>query len=225
MTIRWPCDVLIARNVSFDIAPRTLAGPTSVSGKTQTVSTDAGIWKVTLGAIVIRDRQTRLAFRAFANLLEGRLNPILVPRCRADQPVPSGAVAAGLYDQIPHSDDTLFDDDSGYSQTVIDVEASSGASARAVSMAITINYAGTIEPGMDFSVGERMYRVRSVVYASASSATITFRPPLREAVSAGAVLNFDDPVCRMRLVSDDQMDLELQMRRFGSPTVQFVEDV
>ena len=96
MTIRWPIGILPARDVSFDIASRSLAGPTSISGKTQTVSTDAGLWKATLGSILIRDRNSRLAFRAIANLLEGRLNPILVPLCRGDQPIAEGAVADGL---------------------------------------------------------------------------------------------------------------------------------
>jgi hypothetical protein len=29
----------------------------------------------------------------------------------------------------------------------------------------------------------------------------------------------------MRLASDDGMDLQLSLRRFGTPTVQFIEDV
>lgn len=225
MTIRWPCDVLIARNVSFDIAPRTLAGPTSVSGKTQTVSTDAGLWKATLGSIVIRNRTERLVFRGLSTILEGRLTPVLVPLCRADQPVPSGAVAAGLYDGVPHSDDAYFDDDTGYVGTVIDVSFASNYGVRSTAAAVYVNYADTLMPGQHFSVKERLYRLRSVEYTSATTADITFRPPLRESVVAFDVLNFDDPVCRMRLVDDAQMDLDLQGRRFSSPSVSFVEDV
>lgn len=224
MTIRWPCDMLVARDVSFDIASRSLAGPTSVSGKTQTVSTDAGLWKATLGSIVIRDRSTRLAFRAIANLLEGRLNPILVPVCRGDQPIIDGTVADGLYDEVPHSDDAFFDDDTGYVGGSIEV-ISAAMDARAVFGAITIAYGGTLEAGQHFSIGERLYRLRTVEYTGVNTANITFRPPLREAVAYGTYLNFDDPVCRMRLVSDDQMDLDLQLRRFGNPSVSFIEDV
>lgn len=222
MTIRWPIGILPARDVSFDIASRSLAGPTSISGKTQTVSTDAGLWKATLGSILIRDRNSRLAFRAIANLLEGRLHPILVPVCRADQPVVDGI--DGLYDEVPHSDDAFFDDDTGYVGGSIEV-LSAAMAVRAVSGAITIAYGGTLEPGQHFSVGERLYRLRTVEYTGTNTANITFRPPLREAVAYGDYLEFNDPVCRMRLVSDDQMDLELQLRRFGSPSVSFIEDV
>lgn len=224
MTIRWPIGILPARDVSFDIASRSLAGPTSISGKTQTVSTDAGLWKATLGSILIRDRNSRLAFRAIANLLEGRLNPILVPLCRGDQPVAEGAVADGLYDEVSHDDETYHDDDTGYVGGSIEV-VSAAMAIRATSGAITIAHGDTLEAGQHFSIGERLYRLRTVEYNSANTANITFRPPLREAVAFGTFLNFDDPVVRMRLADDSQMDLELQMRRFGAPSVSFIEDI
>lgn len=218
MTIRWPISRLRARDVAFDIAPRSLAGPSSVSGYTQIVSSDAGIWKATFGNIIIKSRAEVLAFRALANLLEGRLGTILVPLCRAYQPVPADSDA--LYEDVPHSDDSLFEDDTGYVGTVIDVVAAAPAAVRAVSMTVTVNYAGDIEPGQHFSLGERLYRVRSF---DADTGAMAFRPPLREAVAAGDALNFDDPVCLMRLASDDAMNLELALRRFGSPTVNFIE--
>ncbi|TIN10381.1 hypothetical protein [Mesorhizobium sp.] len=220
MTIRWPDAVLRPQNVAFDIAPRSLAGPSSVSGITQVVSSDAGIWKATLGNIIIKSRNAVLAHRAISALLEGRLGTILVPLCRAYQPVPADSDA--LYEDVPHSDDALFDDDTGYVGTVIDVVAAAPAAVRAVSMTVTVNYAGDIEPGQHFSLGERLYRVRSF---DADTGAMTFRPPLREAVADGDPLNFDDPVCLMRLASDDAMNLELALRRFGSPTVNFIEAV
>jgi hypothetical protein len=225
MTLMWPDAVLRPQNVAFDLAPRTLAGPSSVSGFTQVVASDAGIWKAKFGSVVINRRQHVLAFRAIDALLEGRMTPILVPLCRGYQPVPVGAVDAGLYSQVPHSDDAFFDDGSGYVSTVIEVTASADAAARAVSVPVDIGYAGEIEPGQHFSIGERLYRIRGITFASPTSATLSFRPPLREAVTAGDRLEFDNPVCRMRLASDDAMNLELQLRRFGSPSVEFIEDL
>lgn len=222
MTIRWPCEVLAPQNVSFDIAPRSLAGPASISGKSQVVSSDAGIWKMTYGNVLVRNRDAVLTHRAISTLLEGRLGTILVPFCRGYQPVPDGAVEDGLYDEVPHDDDTLFDDDVGYVGRVIDVVAASSPAARATSMTVEVNYAGDILPGQIFSAGERAYRVRTF---DADTNVMTFRPLLREAIAAGTMLEFDDPVCRMRLASDDAMDLELALRRFGNPTVNFIEDV
>lgn len=221
MTIMWPVGVLRPQNVAFNIAPRSLAGPTSVSGKTQVISSDAGIWKATYGSIVVRSRAAVITHRAISTLLEGRMGTILVPLCRAYQPAPA---ADGLFDTVPHSDDALFSDGTGYVGNAAKVLTAAMA-ARAVSGAVTISHGGPIEPGQHFSVGERLYRLRSVTYTGANTANITFRPPLREAVAFGDELNFDRPACRMRLASDGEMDLELSLRRFGSPTVNFVEDI
>ena len=227
-TILWPINTLRAQNVAFDIASRSLAAPASVSGVSQVVASDAGIWKATLGGIVVRSREAVIAFRALANLLEGRLNPVMVPTCRAYQPIPSGftsTTAAALLDDVPHSDDAFFEDDTGYGGSTANIVLTNSVASRAVSANITIEYGGQLEPGMFFSLGDRLYRVRTAVYSTPTAAAITFRPPLREAATAGDVLEIDRPACRMRLLDDSQMDLELQLRRFSNPSVSFIEDL
>lgn len=225
-TIRWPDDVLRPQNVSFDLDSRSLAGPASVSGATQVVASDAGIWKATFGSVIVKSRQAVLAHRAIAALLEGRLGSILVPLCRGYGPS-SGAVLSedekALFAQVPHDDDAFFDDDTGYVGSLTDVVLAADAAVRATTLHVTVNYAADdIQPGMHFSLGERLYRIRTY---DAPTGAMTIRPPLREAVTAGDRLEFDSPVCRMRLLQDDGLDLELALRRFGSPTVQFIEDV
>jgi hypothetical protein len=223
MTIRWPEKILPPRDVMFEVAPRSLAGPASVAGHSQVVSSDAGIWKAAFSNIHVRGEQRVLTFRAISVLLEGRLGRILVPFCRGYQPVLTGT--EGLYDPVPHSDGTFFSDGSGYVGATVEATLASGIAARSVSAVVNIAYGGTLQPGQHFSIGERGYRLRTVVYVDNNTAAITFRPPLREAASAGTRLEFDDPVVRMKLASDTEMDLELQLRRFGRPTVNFVEDL
>jgi hypothetical protein len=223
--ILWPCGVLRPQNVAWNISPRTLAAPTSVSGLTQVVSTDAGIWKATFDSIIVQGRDAVLTYRAIAVRLEGRMSPVLVPRCAAWGPRPAGSSGSDLREQVPHSDDALFSDDTGYVGRANFIYAAAPAAARAVSINVTIAFGGTLEPGQDFSIGERMYRIRTVTYTGANTATLTFRPPLREAVTTGSTLEFDEPVCRMRLATDDAMDLDLALHRFGSPTVMFLEDI
>lgn len=223
MTIRWPIGVLPPQNVAFDIASRSLSGPPAVSGAVQVVSSDAGIWKATFGGVLVRSRDSVLAFRGIANLLEGRLGSILVPLCRGYQPVVPSHRA--LYDGVPHGDGARFGDGSLYVGQVINATLASSVAVRAVSASINIRHAAQLEPGQHFSIAERLYRLRTVHYVSDTSAAITFRPPLRESAIAGTRLEFDDPVCRMRLATDSEMDLELALRRFAQPTINFVEDV
>lgn len=222
-TIRWPIKVLPARNVQFDIASRSLSGPASISGAVQVVSSDAGIWKATLDGIIVTGRQSILAWRGISNLLEGRLGKVLVPLCKGYQPfLPEWG---GLYTPVPHSDDAYFSDGAGYVSQVIDVTLAGSVAARAVSANVNIGVADMLQPAQHFSLGERLYRLRTVTYTSDTTAAITFRPPLREAASLGDRLDFDDPVCRMRLASDSEMDLPLELNRTARPTVSFVEDV
>lgn len=221
MTILWPIRVLAPQKMSFDIAPRSLSAPASLSGASQVVASDVGVWKASYQDVPVFDHDAILTWRAIAALLEGRLNPILVPVTRFYQPTLDEA----LYKEVPHDDDTFFDDDSGYVGSTTSVRFASAAAVRAVSANVTIDYGGTLQPGQHFSVGERLYRLRSVSYATDTQALITFRPPLREAVAAGTRLELDDPVCRMRLASDAEMDIELELNRRGVPKVNFVEDV
>lgn len=222
-TPRWPVKVLAPQNVSFDIAPRTLSGPASISGAVQVVSSDAGIWTAAFAGVVINDRQRVLAWRGISGLLEGRLGSILVPLCRGYQPNVDGWQE--LIEPVPHSDDAFFSDGSGYVGSVNEVTLAGSVAARATTANVSIAYGGDLEPGQHFSIGERLYRIRTVTYTSETAATITFRPPLREAASIGNRLEFDDPVVRMRLATDSEMGLDLQLRRFAAPTVNFVEDV
>lgn len=223
-TIRWPLQVLMPQGLSLDIASRSLSGPASVSGAVQVVASDAGIWKVTFDQVPVMREQQVKAWRGVSGLLEGRLNPILVPISRAYQP---GWVENdnSLTDPVPHSDDAFFSDGSGYVGSVNDVRLAGSVAVRATTANVVVNYGGPLEPGQHFSLGERLYRIRRVTETSETTATITFRPPLREAATIGDRLELDDPVVRVKLASDDAMDLSLQANFIGFTTVTFVEDV
>lgn len=219
----WPIDVLKPRKLNFNLAPRSLSGAPSVSGAVQVVSSDAGIWKATLENLGVYDIQRVKAWRGIANLLEGRLRPIVVPLTSRYQPIPDAY--RPLLAPVPHSDHAFLGDGSGYVSQIIDASLASSVALRAVSASINISHADHLEPGQDFSIGERLYRIRTVTYTSDTTANITFRPPLREAATAGTRLEFDQPVCRMRLATDGEMDLDLDLDRWGFPSVNFVEDV
>lgn len=223
--ILWPRSVLKPKRDPFNIAPRTLAGPSSVSGVTQVTASDAGIWVATFGDIIIRRGSPAvLAFRAIANLLEGRLHPILVPRCCAYQPFDPDEKDS--LQRVPHSDTSPFRDGSLYRSRVNDIRLTSNIPLRGTTANIAIVASGQLQPGQDFSVGERMYRIRTVQMTGENTATITFRPPAREAVPAGTDMEFDRPVCRMRLASDAEMDLDIDLvAPWSYPTVNFIEDV
>lgn len=226
MTLRWPLDILPPREIVADIAPRSMAAPAAVSGVQQVVASDAGLWKVAFGGIPVVNGNAVLTWRAIAATLEGRIQPILVPLSHWYQPEPPNAEALGLWEPVGHSDNTRFTDGTGYRGSVNDVRLLSAVASRAVSAMFNVYAAGAkMQPGQIFSLGERLYRLRTVTWTSATVAAVTFRPPAREAAVAGQRVELDDPVCRMRLASDAEMDLPLDYGRWSFPTVNFIEDV
>ena len=216
----WPCEVLRARNASFNLNERTLGTSPSVSGHTQVVSSGPPIWSATLGEIDIRTKEQRLTFKALGALLQGRLNTIRVPMCMGDQPTAFGYPAESL----PFSDDAPFDDDSTFYHSAMSVEANGASAAGAVSVSVVAYLIGAIQAGQHFSVDERLYRIVGVTNNGGGNYDLSIWPPLRVAIPDGEFLEFDSPTCRMRLASDQEMSLELKGRRFGNPTVSFIED-
>jgi len=248
----WPCAVLRARDVAFNLNERTLGTSPSVSGYTQVVSGGPPIWTATLGNIDIRTKEQRLAFKALGTLLQGRLNIIRVPMCMGDQPVPVQMLPAYVPhdDDTPHGDgspylyyyqdpsgtlatdedtgfydDVLFDDDMPFEVPLIVAEVGANDAAGAVTVNMQAAAIGDVQAGQHFSIDERLYRITGVTDNGGGNFDLSIWPPLRKAIAVGDWMEFDDPTCRMRLASDQEMNLDLQSRRFGNPTVRFVEDL
>jgi len=198
-----------------------ISGPVSQAGVSDVISGDAGFWRATYASVIVTSRDRVIVWRALAAKLQGRLNPILVPYCSAYQPIMKGVSVSS----VPHDDGTTFDDGTGYAGNKTHVFLTADVPVRAVSCTVNVVAADTIQPGQVFSLGERLYQITDIVDVSGSTKQISFLPPAREAVPADTELEFTNPVCRMRLASDDAMAIDLDLNKRGFPTVDFVEDL
>lgn len=238
MTIEFPRRLLREKQHSWNLlGVAATPGQTSQSVATLVRTDGGGFWSCSMSDVSLsggkglvgraRQKVTTLLWRAVRQICDGGASPVVVPRNDAlFRPWPTG-VAQSLGLDIPHSDDTFFDDDTGYYQPVIDITAGAAA-LRSVSLEISIVYAGELMGGEAFSInhtnmGWRLYEIATVEYDDEESATITFRPPLREAVIDGTQLEFDRPRCTMRLASTNSMDLSINPWTFNSASVDFVE--
>lgn len=221
--ILWPINILSPREFMMDIAPRTLAGPSSVSGVSQVAASDAGIWKASYSGIPVVNCQSITLWRALNTMFEGRMNSLLLPYSTRCQPFAPDW--ASVYDGVPHSDGSPFADSALYRSRLIDIGLISNIPLRGTTANIQLRTAYNVQPGQVFSVDGRLYRIRTLQRTGENTVSITFRPPAREVVPAGSELEFDEPVCRMRLASDNEMDLPLDYGRWSFPTVSFIEDV
>ncbi|MHC2578234.1 hypothetical protein ACVI1J_009676 [Bradyrhizobium diazoefficiens] len=174
-----------------------------------------------------RQRNATLLWRAVRQIADGGVNRIVVPRNDAlFRPWPAGLAASFGLD-VPHGEGAPFGDGDGYYQSVIDIVATA-ADLRATSLNIAVNYAGELIGGESFSIlhetlGWRLYEIATVDMATDTEGTITFNPPLREAIGGDTPLEFDRPRCVMRLTNPSAMNLSVQPWNFNSASVDFVE--
>jgi hypothetical protein len=230
LPVVFPPELMREQSVMWRIGASTAIGGQSAVGAFQVIRLDGGgLWVAELRNISIVTASHVRQFRAIAALAENGVMPLLVPRCeRRTMPAhTSDGTLIKPYGDIPHSDGALFSDGSGYYQPVVVASVYAGAALRATTMTIKLDVGGPLLGGEIFAIEHRnqswrMYEIKTAV-AAGPNTVITFRPPLREAVTAGDLVEFDIPRCVMRLSTPDAMTLELDLRRFGTPSVSFTE--
>lgn len=223
MTIyNWP-NKLNAAGIEFDLLGQTVPGPVTLMQTRAVGSFDGGYWIATLADVPVVKRQRILQFRTLRALLQGGAHQVRVPVCdKVNAPYPAsegGSVAT-------FSDTATFSDGSKFAQSVIVVEVATAAAVRSTRLEITLIAADTPLSGMYFSVGDHLYQIAAVLdeeLASGVDVAWQIVPPLREAVAAGDHVEFENPVCRMTLLNEQQMNLMTQQGRAGVATMMFVE--
>jgi hypothetical protein len=237
----FPRALLRERRNAWNLAGVAAAGGTTAASVSTLVRSDGGgFWTCTMSDVSLsgrsgvsdrgkqRQKISTLLWRAVRQICDGGVNSVVVPRNDAlFTPWPEG-IARDAGSDIPHSDGSLFSDGSGYYQPTIDIVTADAAILRATSMDIEISLAGDLLGGEAFSIehptaGWRLYEIATVLATSESTANITFKPPLREAVDAGTQIEFDRPRCAMRLLQPSSMNLTVQPWTFNSASVDFVE--
>lgn len=208
MTAVWPRDVLVPASAAAIWTPRTTSGSIALSGFRQVVASDAGGWLIKMERVAVRNQAAIRAWYEMALLLEGRLNPVLVP----------------VWPAYPVAEDEFFSDGTGHDVDAPPTASLSGDHAlRATTVAINVTYGGALAPGDFFSIGERLYQVRSITSVAGTVNTVTARPPLRAAASNGTAVNLNTPACKCRL-RDDSMELMLDASKTAFPSISFIED-
>lgn len=184
------------------------------------------MWFASLNNIQFSDRVDTLVWRALRQQCNGGVVPIVVPRNDLTWiPLPT---TVAEYSAITHGDGSLFDDDSGYYQSMIAVETFGDAALRATSLTLKRIYCADLLGGECFSIlhptfGWRLYEIGSVTKIDDTYTSVTFNPPLREAVSNGTAVEFDRPRCTMKLAKASSMDFTATTYPFSLTTVTFIE--
>lgn len=222
-TFAWDA-ALKPQSVSVELRGFARSGGRSLSGVEQTVFSDAGRWEVSFGAVPVHRPEQVRAWRAtLARLRAGDVVVLKVPNLSNGRDAYGAAASVTL-----------------------------GANAALRATQLTLHSAALrLGIGQDFSFGDRLYRITQVVSETAADSiwqiirsdlpwsstavwsaddtpvnayVVKVLPPLRAAVAAGTAARFKDLTLTCKLAEMASGDLSLDLLRFGSPSIAFVED-
>lgn len=224
MPLYFPTGLFGFLEKEVDIERQTLEGGTAISGETDRVAVDGG-GRVfaNFGKGTALDRNVVLAWRSATGILEEGVTAVIVPFCDGrHQPGPPLPVAVPHSDESPFYDETLYYGSGGLTGT---------ATGAAALRAVQISFAGDLlacplTGGHWFAIehagkGWRAYKILRVVSQTDTTATVEFRPPLREAVAIGETLDFVNPRCLM--VVDGRPGSAVSYGRAIDTAIRFVE--
>lgn len=208
-----------------DLDRRTVSGGEALNGDEDLIATDGGgrvFYEI--GNPFLDDVPAALAWRALDAYQDGGVRAIIVPFCDARHQPTNGPVPT------THSDDTTFSDESEYSQGDASAEIGADAALRATTLLLSeLVLARDLLGGEWLSIDHptmrwRAYRIAEIVDmdTEAGTATVKIRPPLREAVTAGELVDFSNPRCVMRI--EGGMPSPMNLGYAASSGARFVED-
>lgn len=196
-----------------------------LTGAATIVPTLRGRWRAS-GEVVIRGEEGMQAWQAFLAQMEGRIGTTLVPyvghygpRDRNGDRLP--------FDRVGALDGASTWEGFGFGNTPISTAVlTQNAPLRARQIRMRFGKTLGLRPGAFFSLGDHLHQVQSVWPTENNTATMTVRPPLREAAPLGTPVEIEAPVCRMRFVGEDTGQVSQTFGTFMSRVgVEFVEAV
>lgn len=231
--LNWPVRLLTPADAKASPIPFNTSGGQGFDSSEQIVGNTPGRWKIVFKNIYLDTPAAIATWQAIEAALQGRLGTVNVPACenpRAPWPTVNGKLLT-TYGATPFSDGMLFDDGAGFYTPVIDAVAAADIVAGTNAASIQINFGAPLSGGHGFGFNEKYYRIRSCLSVDTSGAapvySVKFTLPCRETIPAGSRLDFDNPVIRCRLESDDAMALPegFHLWRHAAPALTFWEDV
>lgn len=185
---------------------------------------DAGFWTIVKSGVVVRNKEQALAYRAMiARLRQGE--DVIVPLCDLYKPVRAkGDVASAML--------------------------ASTAPLRATTVTISVTDLDIAE-GNHFSIDDRLHLITRVVSGpiappmvnpiawdlpfldepwvddvdKSANYTVDILPPVRATHGIGKEVSFSDLKVRCVIQDIDDGDLELDLGRFGQPSLTLIESI
>lgn len=228
----WPFRLLPPYAAKWSRVGAAMLGPVSIDGAQQQASrTDGGgLWRLDC-SFEAKTVDQILALRAWDAYLDAGTTEFIMPVL--DLPFAPRPTIAGrpMKPGKPASASDPFGESGDYGSALMMASNVGAASLRATSITINMVQGSSIRAGQIFSInhamkGWRKYNIQRVTSADGNLFTVSFRPPLREAITDGTAIEFDIPRCVMRLHPDSASNLaqSIDLLKIGDTvTAAFIE--
>ena len=174
---------------------------------------------------VLHGEAATLEWQAFLAQMEGRVGTTLVPAHYRFRPRDRDGHPLAFCDVADIADAQTWEH-FGFSNTDIDrVTVAAGAPLRATQIDVTLGDTTGLRPGQKLSIGERLYRVQAHWQPNDTVHRLMIQPPLRQAVAAGARVEIEKPICRMRMTTETEGLFDQSLAVLPSVTVNFQEAI
>lgn len=212
------------QEVRFHLAGQSLEPEESVNGTDTIVPTMRGRW-IGVADFAMKGEAATLQWQAFLAQMQGRIGTTLVP-CRSRyRPKDRNGLDLSFVKTGGISRSQTFEH-FGFQNTAVNrIVLASAAALRATELDLTLNNTTGLRPGQFFSIGERLHRVQHHWEPSSGAHRVMIEPPLRAAASAGARLEIERPVCRMRMRAEDDGVIDQSKTYVPRAQITFMESL
>lgn len=191
----WPVLEFPTELLNWKPVGMPVTGPGSFTGPGQVGEfSGGGWWTANLTGIDLADAPEIRHFRALLGRAGFGTRRFIVRMI--DDPL------VALPEPVPFDDDAPFDDDSEFEGGAVAASVTAAAALRATSLQIVCDV--ELKGGEVFTIvhaihGPRIYLLTAVTALGEGAYSVKIVPPLREAVAADEVCDFDRPRCVMRI--------------------------
>ena len=214
----------MAQAAQFWLEGQSLDPQQSISGAETITPTMRGRWLASCG-FALKTEAQRLQWQAFLAQMEGRLGTTLVPVRSRFRPVDRDGHGMSFCDTATIAGAQTWEHFGFAGTDVARVIVAAAAPLRATQIDVTLPNSTGLRPGQYFSIGERLHRVQSHWQPGGGVHRLMIQPPLRQAVSAGARVEIERPVCRMRMTTETEGLFDQSMDVLPTVTVNFQESI
>ena len=193
-----------------------------INGTPTIVPTMRARWMAQVG-FALKGEAAALQWRAFLLQMHGMVGTTLVPVYSRYGVKDRDGHGLPFCDTAQLADAQTWEGFGFENTTVTRVVVAAAAPLRATQLDLTLYNTTGLRPGQYFSIGDRLHAVRSHWQPDGSTHRVAIVPPLRSAVPAGARVEIEKPVCRMRMVTETEGLFDQAMDVFPSVSVQFQE--